>query len=71
MYAIEFETDVKDQYIKIPSNEKFKFKHVKVFLMANPVNVEQKDKFDFNDLIGRLEWKGDALAIQKELRNEW
>ena len=30
-----------------------------------------KKKFDFSDLVGNLEWKGDALAEQKKLRNEW
>ena len=34
MYAMEFETDVRGQYIKIPDYQKFKFKHVKVVLMA-------------------------------------
>jgi hypothetical protein len=28
-------------------------------------------KFDFSDLVGNLEWEGDALAEQKKLRNEW
>lgn len=28
-------------------------------------------RFDFSDLVGKLEWKGDALNIQREMRNEW
>lgn len=35
MYAINFETDVKNEYIKIPEYDKFKFKHVKVVLMVD------------------------------------
>ena len=27
--------------------------------------------YDFSDLVGRLTWKGDALAEQKRLRDEW
>lgn len=28
-------------------------------------------KYDFSDLAGKLEWKGDALAQQRLLRDEW
>ena len=28
-------------------------------------------KHDFSDLVGKLEWKGDALQEQKKLRKEW
>lgn len=28
-------------------------------------------KYDFSDLVGKLSWKGNALVIQRELRNEW
>ena len=44
MYAIEFETDVKDKYIKIPDYEKFAFQHVKVMVMAKPEETKQKLK---------------------------
>jgi hypothetical protein len=30
-----------------------------------------KPNYDFSDLAGKLEWKGDAIAEQKVLRNEW
>ena len=30
-----------------------------------------KPKYDFSDFFGKLEWKGDALAEQKKLRDEW
>lgn len=33
--------------------------------------ASKKPKYDFSDLIGKLEWNGDALAEQKKLRNEW
>ena len=44
MYAIEFETDVKDKHIKIPDYEKFAFKHVKVTVEAKPKVIKQKLK---------------------------
>ena len=28
-------------------------------------------KYDFSQLLGKLEWKGDALFEQKKLRSEW
>lgn len=28
-------------------------------------------KYDFSDLAGKLEWKGDAIAQQRLLRDEW
>lgn len=32
---------------------------------------KKKSKYDFSNLYGKLEWKGDALAEQKKLRSEW
>jgi hypothetical protein len=28
-------------------------------------------KYDFRDLAGSLQWRGDALVQQRSLRNEW
>ena len=28
-------------------------------------------KYDFSDLAGKLEWKGDAVTEQRRLRDEW
>ncbi len=30
-----------------------------------------KPKYDFSDLSGKLQWKGDAVAEQQKLRDEW
>lgn len=30
-----------------------------------------KPKYDFSDLAGKLQWRGDALAEQRRLRDEW
>ena len=35
------------------------------------VEISGKKKFDFSDLYGKLEWKGDAIAEQKKIRSEW
>ena len=35
------------------------------------VASNNKNKYDFTDLMGKLQWRGDALKEQKKLRNEW
>ena len=32
---------------------------------------KQKQKYDFSDIVGKLQWKGDAVAEQRRLRDEW
>ena len=31
----------------------------------------KKPKYDFSDIFGKLQWKGDAVAEQRRLRDEW
>ena len=31
----------------------------------------ERSKYDFSDLTGRLAWQGDAVSVQRMLRNEW
>ena len=33
--------------------------------------VASGKRYDFSDLCGKLTWKGDALAAQRILRDEW
>lgn len=35
----------------------------------NPQTPPQS--YDFSDLAGQLEWQGDALAVQRSIRDEW
>ena len=40
----------------------------------SPKNSKERKttkKYDFSNLYGKLEWKGDALAEQKKIRSEW
>jgi len=32
---------------------------------------EETKKYDFSMFAGKLQWKGDSLAEQRKLRNEW
>lgn len=78
MYAIEFEADLNSEYLRIPEFDKLKNQHVKVIVLAENMETSLTQKtaglssvYDFSDLVGRLEWQGDALAQQDALRNEW
>jgi hypothetical protein len=46
---------------------------VNIVVVLNPVSSDeqQKLKYDFSDLVGRLTWQGDAVNIQRNLRDEW
>ncbi len=37
---------------------------------ADHVNVPS-GRYDFSDLVGKLLWRGDAVAMQRQLRDEW
>jgi hypothetical protein len=34
-------------------------------------SVPPNSRYDFSDLTGKLEWKGDAIEEQRRLRDEW
>lgn len=46
---------------------------VNIVVVLNPVGSDSTEKsdYDFSDLPGKLVWEGDALAMQKVLRDEW
>jgi hypothetical protein len=46
---------------------------VNIVLVLTPVVVSkaQNANYDFSDLAGQLTWQGDAVAVQKALRDEW
>ena len=39
------------------------------FKVSHP--AEKRPKYDFSNLFGRLQWKGDAVAEQRRMRDEW
>ncbi|AEG31685.1 hypothetical protein [Thiomicrospira cyclica] len=77
MYAIEFETDVTSPFIRLHDYEKLKNQHVKVIVLSESLSDEvpapsvHQSKYNFDDLVGRLTWQGDALKVQQRLRDEW
>jgi hypothetical protein len=46
---------------------------VNVVLVLNPIvaSKAQNPNYNFSDLAGRLTWQGDAVAMQRALRDEW
>ena len=36
-----------------------------------PSVIAPKPTFDFSDIAGKLQWKGDAIEEQRRLRDEW
>lgn len=64
----EFEIDIKNNVIKIPSEYKdFACNHVKVIVMIE----DKASKCDFSDVQGKLEWKGDTVKAQWKSGDEW
>lgn len=44
------------------------------YVTIEQLPIQEKDNlntYDFSDLAGKLEWKGDAVAQQRLLRDEW
>ena len=46
---------------------------VDIVVILNPTasNPLLRDRYDFSDLAGQLMWQGDAVSMQRTLRDEW
>ena len=45
---------------------------VDVVIVLQPTQpTASQQRYDFSDLVGKLQWQGDALAVQRMLRDEW
>ncbi len=36
-----------------------------------PFRESEPKKYDFSDLVGKLQWKGDPVKIQRRMRDAW
>lgn len=46
--------------------------YVKVVSTPTLRNKKQnKPRYDFSDLVGKLQWRGDAVTEQRRMRDEW
>lgn len=55
--------------IELP--KEYENKRLEVIILPVDDTNESKGKYDLSKFFGKLEWKGDALAEQKRLRDEW
>jgi hypothetical protein len=57
--------------LKIPTNLAAGTVDVVVVLNPGSSTDESRPKYDFSDLMGRLNWQGDSIQAQRSLRDEW
>lgn len=56
---------------RISLNIPREFGHYTFRIVMTPIAKEEKTKYDFSDLVGKLQWNGDAVKEQRRLRDEW
>ena len=63
----------KSGYLKLNLPTQLSEAEVNVVVVLNPVPPAEKlqSKYDFSDLVGQLTWQGDAVTVQRTLRDEW
>jgi hypothetical protein len=73
MIAIRKIIESSSNSITIDLPEEYINKKIEVLILPLEEIAEQpkKPKYDFSDFYGKLQWKGDALAEQRKLRDEW
>ena len=45
--------------------------HIEQPVQTSQILEEPSMPYNFSDLVGKLEWKGDAVTEQRRLRDEW
>jgi hypothetical protein len=70
MEAIRKIVEHADNPLTINLPEDFRNRKVKIIILPLEEKEGLKNKYDFSDLVGKLEWKGDAVAEQRKLRDE-
>ncbi|MEN8255392.1 MAG: hypothetical protein ABFR33_07980 [Verrucomicrobiota bacterium] len=45
--------------------------HVLITLLGSLEDRQKGGAYDFSELAGKLKWRGDAVKVQRELRDEW
>ena len=74
MEVLKLTTEIDDTgqlKIELPTN--LKTGKVDLVVIINPSAEKdmRQNNYDFSDLAGKLSWQGDAVATQRNLRNEW
>ncbi|MDI6766744.1 MAG: hypothetical protein QME52_07985 [Bacteroidota bacterium] len=64
--------NVQDGQILIELPKDFQAKEVEIIIISvEREDTTRKQKYDFSDLVGKLQWNGDPLIEQRQIRNEW
>ncbi len=72
MQAFEFEIHAKKNVIEIPPQyNQLYSKYMKVIILVSEKLIAKKQRYDFSDVVGKLEWQGDAVQEQRKIRDEW
>jgi hypothetical protein len=71
MEAIRKIVDTADNPLTIELPDEFKNRKVEIIILPIGEKEDPNKVYDFSDLVGKLNWKGDAVAEQRKLRDEW
>lgn len=72
MQVFEFEVNTKNNLIEIPSQyNQIYSRHMKVIVLVSEKLITKKQQYDFSDVVGKLEWQGNAVQEQRKIRDEW
>lgn len=67
-FKLETQTDANGNLL-LDLKTDFKSKKMEVLIVVQ--ETDKTSKYNFTNLIGKLEWDGDPLAEQKKIRAEW
>jgi hypothetical protein len=59
-----------DGYLRLDVSTHLPPGEVELVLVINPASATFR-KYDFSDLVGTLQWQGNAIAMQRTMRDEW
>lgn len=74
MEIIEATTIIRDDghlYLDLPTQTSPGKVKISITIQSIPDNEPLPSKYNFSDLVGKLSWSGDAVAVQQNLRDEW
>ncbi len=74
MEVLKHTTEIDEMgHLKIDLPTSLEAGKVDLVVIVNPVTKKDKKQnpYDFSNLEGKLSWQGDAVAAQRQLRDEW
>ena len=69
MQAVKTVVHPSANHVTIEIPQTFVGKDIEV--IAFPASKQVAHSYSFSDLAGKLEWSGNAVRTQRDLRNEW